>query len=659
MPLTMQELRRRDPNFDAALQKALIAAKKHAPASLQAAAHGFGAGPNEAAFETAADALGSGRLESAFASREGFMLEAIVRTTLRPSLYMSKDKVLSETAGLSGIALQIMEEMDLTFEDHSVFETNRATLETRARAVGRLNLYNGFREYAGTGWLVDTDIVVTNRHVAELFSRRWMNDVWEFSDGAFGRKVEVRLNPLEQIETPDDPTRSAFVTEVIWVAGMAEPDMAFLRVHAFGAQPLDLATKGPQGGEPVAVIGYPARDPRDNPEHLIDTFFGEAFGVKRFAPGRVMTSTAWMLEHDASTLGGNSGSVVVDMGTGEALGLHFAGAAEVSNSAVPAPTVAAALRRLKASISVPAIVAVEAGETEASRADGFADRTGYDRAFLGADLPLPDLGAWTADLAPLKDGSGTELRYCHFSVWQSRSRRLPLLTAVNIDGQRLRRISRSGQWRLDGRLDTKHQIGNELYQSNPLDRGHMVRRLDPCWSEDLTDDETVLKAQADTFHYTNSVPQHKNLNQRDWVGLEDYILDASEEYDFKVSVLTGPVFRDDDRRLKHQPGAEDILIPREFWKIAIMRRADTGALSATGYVLSHGEMIGGLTEAEFVLGDYETYQVPLTLIEDATGLDFGDLKGADPLHVATRNEAVFGRQVTRVRGAADLTLTRR
>lgn len=659
MPLTIEELRRRDPNFDAALQKALVAAKKHASADMRGVASASGAMHSEAAFESAADALGSGSLENAFASREGFMVEAIVRTTLRPALYMSKDKVLSETAGLSGIALQIMEEMDLTFEDQALFEQNRTTLETQARSVGRLNLYNGFREYAGTGWLVDTDIVVTNRHVAELFSRRWMNDVWEFGDGAFGRKVEVRLNPLEQIETPNDPTRSAFVTEVIWVASPGEPDMAFLRVHAFGSDPIELATEDLEGGEPVAVIGYPARDRRDNPEHLIGSFFGEAFGVKRFAPGRVMTSTAWMLEHDASTLGGNSGSVVVDMATGKALGLHFAGAAQVSNNAVPAPTVAAGLRRLRSSISVPAIVAVEAGETEASRAAAFADRAGYDRAFLGEDLPLPDLGAWATDLAPLKDGGGTELRYCHFSVWQSRSRRLPLITAVNIDGQRLRRISRSGRWRLDGRLATEHQVGNELYKFNPLDRGHMVRRLDPCWSEDLADEETVLKAQADTFHYTNSVPQHEDLNQRDWVGLEDYILDASEEYGFKASVLTGPVFRDDDRRLKSQPGAEDIRIPREFWKIAIMRRADTGALSATGYVLSHGEMIGGLTEAEFVLGAYETYQVPLTLIEDATGLDFGDLKAADPLHVATRNEAVFGRQVTRVRGSADLTLTRR
>ncbi len=227
---------------------------------------------------------------------------------------------------------------------------------------------------------------------------------------------------------------------------------------------------------------------------------------------------------------------------------------------------------------------------------------------------------------------------------------------MNIDGRHLRRIPRAGRWRLDGRLSEQDQIGNELYKFNPLDRGHMVRRLDPCWAPSLDDDETVLKAQADTYHYTNSAPQHEDLNQADWVGLEDYILDAASEFDFRASVMTGPVFRDTDRPLRNQQGAEDVAIPREFWKVAVMRRKDSGALSATGYVLSHGEMIRGLTEAEFVLGEYETYQVPLRLIEEQTGLDFGSLKDADPLNVPAASEAAFGRQVRAVRGPDDLSL---
>ncbi|MGR3198223.1 MAG: DNA/RNA non-specific endonuclease [Paracoccus sp. (in: a-proteobacteria)] len=40
-------------------------------------------------------------------------------------------------------------------------------------------------------------------------------------------------------------------------------------------------------------------------------------------------------------------------------------------------------------------------------------------------------------------------------------------------------LKRRGEWRLDGRLHPDHQVGNEVYRRNPLDRGHMVRRRDP------------------------------------------------------------------------------------------------------------------------------------------------------------------------------------
>ena len=46
------------------------------------------------------------------------------------------------------------------------------------------------------------------------------------------------------------------------------------------------------------------------------------------------------LNHDATTLGGNSGSVVMDMATGQAVALHFGGFEGDRNMAVQAPVVA-------------------------------------------------------------------------------------------------------------------------------------------------------------------------------------------------------------------------------------------------------------------------------------------------------------------------------
>ena len=89
-------------------------------------------------------------------------------------------------------------------------------------------------------------------------------------------------------------------------------------------------------------------------------------------------------------------------------------------------------------------------------------------------------------------------------------------------------------------MSDEFQVGNELYKRNPLDRGHLVRRLDPAWGNTR---EEAVQAADDTFFYTNSTPQHSRLNQREWLRLEEYILDNAATHDLKVSVFTGPVSR--------------------------------------------------------------------------------------------------------------------
>lgn len=249
-------------------------------------------------------------------------------------------------------------------------------------------------------------------------------------------------------------------------------------------------------------------------------------------------------------------------------------------------------------------------------------RTGFDPLFLGEDYPLalPQLSEEMAeDSAKLKDGSNI-LHYVHFSVVMRQSRGLAYFTAVNIDGNTIRReIRRIDKWSLDSRISRKYQYGNEVYKNNDLDKGHLVRRLDPVWGEM----EVARQANLDSFYYTNSAPQHKNLNQKIWLGLEDYLLGNAQNHGLKVSVFTGPVFRDEDQVYR-----EKYLIPADFWKVVVMVKKD-GTLSATAYIQTQQDMIENL---EFFFGEYKTYQVPVQQIEELTGLDFGDLYLHDPLH---------------------------
>ena len=263
----------------------------------------------------------------------------------------------------------------------------------------------------------------------------------------------------------------------------------------------------------------------------------------------------------------------------------------------------------------------------------YGGRRGYDPEFLGTgaqSVPLPELPPDLAARAAVNRLATTEpayvLHYHHYSAVLDRARRLAFFTAVNIDGTTSMRLKREkDRWFLDPRVPAEEQTGEDAYRDNPLDRGHLVRRLDPAWGASR---EEAKRGNDDTFHFTNCSPQHEdfNQNQTTWAGLEDYILENADNRDLKVTVFTGPVFADDD---EHFAGVQ---LPRQFWKVAVMVK-ESGELSATGYLLSQEELISGLEilPEAFSYGAYKTFQVPVRRIEDLTGLSFGHLVDVDPL----------------------------
>jgi DNA/RNA endonuclease G (NUC1) len=63
-------------------------------------------------------------------------------------------------------------------------------------------------------------------------------------------------------------------------------------------------------------------------------------------------------------------------------------------------------------------------------------------------------------------------------------------------------------------------------------RGHLVRRLDPCWGSK----SAALRAEADTFHFTDGAPQvgKSDSGQTLWQGLENHVLDNARLHDERV-----------------------------------------------------------------------------------------------------------------------------
>lgn len=263
--------------------------------------------------------------------------------------------------------------------------------------------------------------------------------------------------------------------------------------------------------------------------------------------------------------------------------------------------------------------------------ESYSDRDGYDPNFLGEDpraVALPDMERFRGEVALRKDDGGAVLDYRHFSVIFHRRRRLPILSAVNIDGKREQSgVPRTNIWKCDPRIDVGLQILEECYGPSDdgyFSRGHMTRREDPNWGS-IAD---ATQADADTFHATNAAPQAQSFNSPIWLGLENYLLRNAHSDDMKISVMTGPVFSDDDMEMF------GVAIPQRFWKVVAFVHDETKRLTVTGYMTSQAIQVRDLREPQFVFGKYKDWQVPLSSITSNSGVDFSHLDRFDPLRSA-------------------------
>lgn len=543
---------------------------------------------------------------------------------------------------------------------------------TASAAVGRVNIRNGQGRLVGygTGSLVSPELLLTNHHVLPDAGTAGSSIIeFDYQDGIDGLPRPVRAFAL-------DPDR-------FFVADQAL-DFALVAVKATADELNPFGFNRLIGSEGKAIVGD------------FVTVVQHPGGRKKqvaLRENRVVDVLEEFLHYETDTEPGSSGSPVFN-DQWEVVALHHAsvpaeGHAEYGgflNEGIRvskllkflrdqrfAPAQQALLDRLATrperarpvpdgapqvlTITTPVDIRLRAEPAAAARPEtgridpDYSNREGYDPGFLpGHTVPLPGLSDALVPLAALNRQAAGEPRYVlpyhHFSVVLHKERRLALFTAVNIDGRTSQSLRREADhWSLDPRVDVTEQVGEEIYRDNPLDRGHLVRRLDPAWGA------TAAIAQLgndDTFHFTNCSPQHKDFNQNKttWAGLEDYVLNNADNADLKVSVVTGPVLAADDDRYR------GVQLPRQFWKVVAMVKTD-GALSATAYLLSQEELIKGLeiAPAEFSYGAYRTFQVPVRRIAELTGLSFGELPDADPLE---RLESTG--EVKEIRGPDDLLL---
>lgn len=249
---------------------------------------------------------------------------------------------------------------------------------------------------------------------------------------------------------------------------------------------------------------------------------------------------------------------------------------------------------------------------------------GYDEDFLDVHLDLPKVDEEYQDqIAPLKsDPTKSELEYTHFSVVMNKMRRTPMFTAVNIDGAQYNPKKRNGNWDLDPRIDSQHQLGGRAYSSNPFDRGHLIRRRDPMWGPNAD------RASKDTFAYTNAALQHSSLNQHDWLDLENHILSVARRNESKITVFTGPVLKDTDPSFDNNGRMrKPTKIPTAFWKVMVWNDPEKGLMSESFLMSQEKQATGsGVPDRrEERLKEFSDFRIPLDELEELTHLDFGEI----------------------------------
>lgn len=352
------------------------------------------------------------------------------------------------------------------------------------------------------------------------------------------------------------------------------------------------------------------------------------------------------------------------------------------------PAVAATPMTTPAPSPTPSALLPALATAEKAPSPDYAARRGYDPDFLdGFTVPLPTLTpAKKKQVAisrqPTAGLPDYALPYHHFTVVVNKERKLAFYTACNIDGASAKSINRKSKrleplrpdsaglesidgaegmegaetWYDDPRIDPQAIAGKDFYDGqvlpdfaprsqqrtlNMFQRGHLVRRLDPCWG----DDTRALEAEVDTFHFTNCTPQVGFFNQGRapadtpdseggslWRSVENYVLRNAVASKARVCCFTGPIFAEGDKPYR------GIQIPERFFKVAVW--VEDGALKAMGMIASQEKLLGArresLAEGTLTLASadelakIDDFQVAISEIERLTGIRFGAaVRGAD------------------------------
>lgn len=220
-------------------------------------------------------------------------------------------------------------------------------LSEKTQSVGIIKIKNHKNlYYIGTGFLIENSIIVTNRHVAnDLFHSTGNGYKWKTNSR--GEELRASIDFVKEYKIYREIEMD--IKGALYIEPKAKPDIAFLEINMTdNIKPLKISSSKSYKDDAVATIGYPSKikAANYNSQKILDLIFENIYDVKRLSPGKITKTETQDIKHDCSTTGGNSGSAILDIESGEVVALHYSGGIEY-NSAISSNIIQYYLKKVK------------------------------------------------------------------------------------------------------------------------------------------------------------------------------------------------------------------------------------------------------------------------------------------------------------------------
>ena len=175
-----------------------------------------------------------------------------------------------------------------------------APVRRAAEATARLENPGSQLALAGTGWPIADGVLATADFVVDAL-------------GASGRLAAFDLS------------KPRLVVDSRLATASSEPAITFMKVPSTGITPAAVRRSLPRVGQRIVVVGHPVADTRVPEAAIASAFTAVPNGAKVVMPGIIVGVEPTRLTYECWTMGGSAGGPIVDLDTGEVMGVRHSG----------------------------------------------------------------------------------------------------------------------------------------------------------------------------------------------------------------------------------------------------------------------------------------------------------------------------------------------